>query len=145
LPALAADLVVRGVNLIVASGGTPAALAAKGATSVVPVVFITDDPVERGLVASLARPGGNLTGVSLLGVELMAKRLELLADLVPQLRSIALLVNPKTPVSQRLAKEAEQAARAKGVQLQIESASTDSELDVALAAIIEQQVRALFV
>jgi putative ABC transport system substrate-binding protein len=95
LPAFAADLVSRKVDLIVTIGGTPPALAAKGATSTIPIVFTgVGDPVGIGLVASLARPGGNLTGFSNIGVELHPKRLELLSELIPQARAIALLVNP---------------------------------------------------
>jgi putative tryptophan/tyrosine transport system substrate-binding protein len=100
LPALAADLVGRKVDLIVAAGGSPAAHAAKGATSTIPIVFASsDDPVAAGLVTSLARPGGNLTGVSALAFELNAKRFELLSELVPQARVIALLVNPNLPTT----------------------------------------------
>ena len=99
LPALAADLVGRKVDVIVATGGIPSALAAKSATSTIPIVFVSGgDPVATGLVASLARPGGNLTGVSILTIELMPKRLELLSELVPQARVIALLVNPNNPM-----------------------------------------------
>ena len=145
LPALAADLVGRKVDVIAAIGGTPAALAAKSATSTIPIVFVTDDPVEGGLVASLARPGGNLTGVSLLGVELMAKRLELLAELVPQARVIVLMVNPNTPVTERLTREAREAARAKGVQLHVLTASTESEIDTASASLAQLQAGALVV
>src|SRR5439155_11520868 len=95
LPALAADLVNRKVEVIVTEGGDPSTLAAKGATSTIPIVFHTgSDPVELGLVASLARPGGNLTGVSMLRAELMHKLLDLLLELVPQAMVIALLVNP---------------------------------------------------
>src|SRR5204863_2065430 len=98
LPALAADLVGRKVDVIVAEGGTPSALAAKSATSTIPIVLLMgDDPVGAGLVASLARPGGNLTGVSFLNVELHPKRLEVLSELVPQARVIALVVNPNNP------------------------------------------------
>jgi putative ABC transport system substrate-binding protein len=95
LPALAADLVGRKVEVIAASGGDVSALAAKSATSTIPIVFVSTDAVESGLVASLARPDGNLTGISLFAVELVAKRLELLSELVPRAGVIALLVNPK--------------------------------------------------
>ena len=102
LPALAADLVGRKVDVIVTGGGTAAARAAKNATSTIPIVFsVGGDPVEDGLVASLARPGGNLTGVSFLTAELNPKRLELLSELVPQARVIALLVNPNNPTTER--------------------------------------------
>ncbi len=100
LPAWAADLVRRKVDVI-ATLGIPSALAAKSATSTIPIVFAVGDAVERGLVASLARPGGNLTGVSLLNVELTSKRLELISELVPQAGVIALLVNPKYPNTER--------------------------------------------
>src|SRR5882672_11732845 len=97
LPALAADLVSRKVDVIVSPGGTPTALAAKNATSTIPIVFRTGEPVADGLVASLARPGGNLTGFGMLLGELTPKLLELLSELVPQARMIALLVNPNNP------------------------------------------------
>src|SRR5437016_1991357 len=114
LPALAADLVARKVELIMAST-PPSALAAKSATSTIPIVFRHGgDPVKDGLVTNLARPGGNLTGVSQLGDEgLTAKRLELLSELVPQARVIALLVNPNNSTAERVTQEVQQAARAK--------------------------------
>ena len=102
LPALAADLVGRKVDVIVANTD-PAAHAAKNATSTIPIVFVAGgDPVGQGLVASLARPGGNLTGVSFLTVELLPKRFELLSELVPQAKVIALLVNPNIPNTERI-------------------------------------------
>jgi putative ABC transport system substrate-binding protein len=102
LPALAAELVGRKVDVIAATGGIAEALATKNATSTIPIVFASGgDPVEYGAVASLARPGGNLTGVSFLTVELMPKRLELLSELVPQAKTIALLVNPNNPNAER--------------------------------------------
>jgi putative tryptophan/tyrosine transport system substrate-binding protein len=116
LPALAADLVGRKVDVIVASG-TPPALAAKTATSAIPIVFNVGDPVELGLVVSLARPGGNLTGLSNIAIELNPKRLELLSELVPQAGVIALLVNQNNPNTERNIKEVQSAALAKGVQL----------------------------
>jgi len=138
LPALAADLVSRKVDVIVTGGGTPPALAAKNATSTIPIVFtFVGDPVGYGLVASLARPGGNVTGFSQLGVELMGKRVELLSELVPQVRVIALLVNPKNPATEPQIRAAEEAARAKGLELRILKASSESEIDAAFAALVE--------
>jgi putative ABC transport system substrate-binding protein len=117
LPALAADLVGRRVDVIVA-GGEVAAVAAKNATSTIPIVFATGgDPVETGLVSGLARPGGNLTGVSMMFTELMPKLLELLSELVPQARVIALLVNPNNSLAEGMMRDVQKAANAKGVQL----------------------------
>jgi putative ABC transport system substrate-binding protein len=145
LPALAADLVGRNVDVIVA-GGPPAAQAAKNATSTIPIVFAYGgDPVGDGLVASLARPGSNLTGVSLQVTELMPKRLELLSELVPQAKIIALLVNPNIPQIERVIQEMQEAARTKGVQLPILKASTESEIDAAFATLVELHAGALIV
>src|SRR6266705_2632999 len=120
------DLVGRNVDLIVASGGLLSALAAKSATSTIPIVFTgVSDPVAAGLVASLARPGGNLTGFSPFQVELMPKRLELLTELVRQARVIALLVNPNFPLTERIIQDLQEAAHTKGVQLSILKVSTD--------------------
>jgi putative tryptophan/tyrosine transport system substrate-binding protein len=131
LPALAADLVSRKVDVIVAVSGT-SALAAKSATSTIPIVFMTGtDPVGDGLVAGLSRPGGNVTGVSFLFVELHAKRLELLSDLVPQARVIVILVNPNFSGSDRITQNVQEAARLKGVQLHILKAGTEAEIDAA--------------
>jgi ABC-type uncharacterized transport system substrate-binding protein len=145
LPALAADLVGRKVDVIAAIGVPPVAHAAKGATSTIPIVFASGDAVGDGLVASLARPGGNLTGVSFLTFELNAKRFELLSELVPQAKVIALLVDPNIPATERLIPAAQEAARAKGVQLHILKASTESEIDAAFAALVQQQAGALVV
>ncbi|HZK88689.1 MAG TPA: ABC transporter substrate-binding protein [Stellaceae bacterium] len=143
-PAMAADFVARNVDVIVAGGGTTAALAAKKATSTIPIVFFTGvDPVAIGLVSSLARPGGNLTGVSIQLNELTPKRLELLTELVPQAKAIALLVNPtasKLDISGMLAD-----ARAKGVQLPIAKAATEGEIDAAFAALDDRHAGALIV
>jgi putative ABC transport system substrate-binding protein len=146
LPALAADLVNRRVDEILASGADVAAFAAKGATSTIPIVFaIGGDPVERGLVASLARPGGNLTGVSVLATELNPKRLELLSELVPQARVIGLLVAPTSPNAARVVRDVQEAARAKGVQLEILKAGTEGEIDAAFAMLVQQHAGALLV
>ena len=145
LPALAADLVGRKVDVIVASGGSPSALAAKSATSVIPIVFSVGDPVELGLVASLARPGGNLTGVSLMTVELNPKRLELLSELVPQAKVIALLLNQNNRNTERNIKDVQEAARAKGVQLAILKAGTESEIDAAFGSLVQLRAGALVV
>jgi putative ABC transport system substrate-binding protein len=144
LPALAAELVGRKVDVIVA-GGTTAVLAAKNATSTIPIVFNAADPVEFGLVASLARPGGNLTGVSMMNTELMAKRVELLSELVPQARVITLLVNPNNPGAERIIREVPEAPRAKGAQLQIVKAGTESEIDAAFATFVQLHAGALVV
>jgi len=146
LPALAADLVGRKVDVIVASGGLPSALAAKHATSTIPIVFPSAaDPVALGLVASLARPGGNLTGVSFLSIELMPKRLELLSELVPQARVIALLVNPTNPNTEGYVGEAREAARAKGLQVHILNAGTESEIVAASVTLGQLRAGALIV
>jgi putative tryptophan/tyrosine transport system substrate-binding protein len=145
MPGLAADLVGRKVDVIVA-GADPAARAAKNATSTVPIVFIAgDDPVRQGLVASLARPGGNLTGVSFLIIELNPKRFELLQELVPQAGVIALLVNPNNPAIEPIVRDVQETARAKGVQLHILKASTESEIDTAFASLVQRQAGALLV
>jgi putative ABC transport system substrate-binding protein len=146
LPALAADLVERKVDLIMA-GSPPAALAAKSATSTIPIVFRHGgDAVKDGLVTNLARPGGNLTGVSQLGDEQMtAKRLELLSELVPRAGVIALLVNPNNSVAERVIQEVQQAAQAKGLQLPVLKASSESEIDVAFASLVELHADALVV
>jgi putative ABC transport system substrate-binding protein len=136
LPALAADLVGRKVDVIVSPGGVPTTLAAKNATSTIPIIFrVGGDPVVDGLVASLARPGGNLTGVALLGDDLTPKRLELLSELVPQAGVIALLVNPNNATAERIIRDAQEAARAKGVRLTILKAGTEKEIDAAFASL----------
>jgi putative tryptophan/tyrosine transport system substrate-binding protein len=145
LPGLAADLVGRQVDVI-AVGGTNAALAAKNATSTIPIVFsIGRDPVEFGLVDSLSRPGGDLTGFYELNIELMPKRLELLTELVPQARIIALLANPNFPLTERIIQELHEAARTKGVELSILKVSTDSEIDAAFATLIQGHAGGLLV
>jgi putative ABC transport system substrate-binding protein len=143
VPALAADLVSRKVDLI-ATGNLPGVLPAKSATSKIPIVFVSADPVGEGLVASLARSGGNLTGVSLMNTELTAKRLELLAELV-QASAIWLLVNPNNASTERIIREAQEAARVKGVQLTVLKAGTEGEIDAAFDALVQEQATALLV
>jgi putative ABC transport system substrate-binding protein len=145
LPALAAELVRRQVAVI-ATSSTPGALAAKAATQTIPIVFgIGSDPVEIGLVASLNRPGGNLTGVSQLNVDIAAKRLEMLHELVPAATQIAVLVNPTNPAGEALLREAQVAARALGVRLSVLNASSESEIDGAFATLVGQRADALLV
>jgi putative ABC transport system substrate-binding protein len=144
LPPLAADLVARKVDLI-AAVGIPAALAAKSATSTIPVVFGVGDPVDLGLVANLARPRGNLTGVSTMAPELSPKRLEIISDLVPQAKVIALLVNPNNSNTERIIGDMQEAARAKGVQLPILKAGTESEIDGAFATLVQLHAGAFVV
>ena len=144
LPALATDLVMRRVAVLAATGGTVSARATKAATTTIPVVFTTgDDPVKAGLVASLSRPGGNLTGVSLFGARLGAKRLALLHELVPAAATIAILLNPKNPDSEDEAKDVQEAARTLGVQILVLNAGTENEIDAAFTKLVEQRVGAL--
>jgi ABC-type uncharacterized transport system substrate-binding protein len=137
LPALAADLVGRKIDTIVTGGGNIAALAAKGATSTIPIVFATGgDPVEAGVVTGLGRPGGNVTGVTFLAIELAPKRFELLRELAPQAEVITLLVNPKNINTPRITADVQEAARATGVRLSILEASTKSEIDTAFTTLL---------
>jgi putative ABC transport system substrate-binding protein len=144
LPALAADLVGRKVDVIVASG-INAALAAKNVTSRIPIVFVAGDPVAVGLVASFARPGGNVTGVSTMAPEMISKRLELLSELVPQAGVIAVLINPTFLYTEPMVRDLQEAARTKGLQLFIVQASTESEIDAAFASLIQKRASALVV
>jgi len=146
LPALAADLVDRKVDLIAASGGIESARAAKKATSTIPIVFlIGTDPVADGLVVSFTRPGGNLTGVTLLLEALYAKRLELLSELVSQARVIALLVNPSGMATEGVIREVQEAARARRLQLHIWKADSEAEIDAAFVSLVQQRANALLV
>ena len=146
LLALATDLVDRQVDVIVTEGGDSSAFAAKRATSTIPIVFHTGtDPVESGLVTSLARPGGNLTGVSLVTTELMPKLLELLSELVPQGRVIALLVNPNGASAEPQMRTAQEAARTKGLELRILKAGAEGDFEAAFASLVQQHAGALVV
>jgi len=147
LPALAADLVHRQVTVIAAPGSTPATLAAKGVTSTIPIIFwIGGDPVELGLVASLNRPQGNLTGVTTLNHGLVAKRVELLHEIVPGASSIAVLVNPTSPTLTRTTiEEAQAAARSFGLELHILNASTERDFDVVFANLIQLRAGGLVI
>jgi putative tryptophan/tyrosine transport system substrate-binding protein len=146
LPALAAELVSRQVAVIVASG-TPAALAAKAATGEIPIVFgIAIDPVELGLVASLNRPGGNVTGVTSLNIEVAPKRLELMHEMLPSVTSMALLVNPAAPaLAEPVSRSSQAAAQALGLQLHIVHASSDRDFDAIFERLIELRVGALVI
>ena len=147
LPELAADLVRRQVAVIVTPGGLASALAAKAETTTIPIVFVVaDDPVRLGLVASLARPDGNLTGINFFSGELTAKRLELLRELVPATTRVAVLVNPANAANAETAsREAETAARATGLQIRVFNASTSREINAAFATFVRERPDALFV
>jgi len=147
LPALISDLIHRPVAVIVASGGPDVIFASKAATTTVPIVFLSgEDPVGMGLVASLPRPGGNLTGINFLNRELAAKQLALLRELVPAATQLAVLVNPTNGVvTATTLRDAEPAAAAMGLHIQIIRASTSREIDEALGAIAGDQSTALFV
>ena len=146
LPALATDLVRRRVAVIVTTGGVTAASAAKAATATIPIAFVVgEDPVRVGLVASLARPGGNLTGINFLVSELGAKRLGLLHELVPTATRVAVLVNPSGPNAEPTAKDVEPAGRAMGLQIRFFNASTSGEISATFAAFARERLDALFV
>ena len=144
LPALVADLVGRQVAVIVSNG--PPINAAKAATSTIPIVFAVGfDPLTFGLVTSLSRPGGNLTGVSILDVEIGPKRLELLHELIPAATATALLVNPTTPAAEAIARDVQAAARALGLQLHVLHAATDHDLDAVFETLSQLRADALII
>ena len=147
LPELAAELARRPVAVIATGGGGNPTLAAKAATATIPIVFaVPDDPVRLGLVASLSRPGGNLTGVNFVNVELSAKRLELLREIAPAAARLAMLVNPTNVTSTEASvRDLEAAAAAMGVQIKIFHASSSREIDAAFAAFVRERANALFV
>ena len=143
---LAAELVRRQVALIIAAGGAQSALAAKGATKTTPIVFVTaDDPVSLGLVASVGRPGGNLTGVTILIAELTAKRLQLLHELLPHAVRVAVLSNPSNSVADAALRELKEAAQALNLHLQVFRVSTSREIDAAFEMFVRERPDALFV
>jgi putative ABC transport system substrate-binding protein len=147
LPELAADLVRRQVTVIAAAGGSPSALAAKAATPSIPIVFtVSEDPVRLGLVASLARPGGNVTGINIFSGELVSKRLDLLRELIPGTARIAVLINPSNVANTATTlRDVEAGARAMGLQIQIFKATTHQEIDAVFARFLIDQPDALFV
>jgi putative tryptophan/tyrosine transport system substrate-binding protein len=147
LPGLAADLVRRQVAVIAATGGPASAFAAKAATTAIPIVFVVgDDPVRLGLVGSLARPGRNLTGINFFLVELAAKRLELLRELVPKADRLAVLVDPtNATTAESTLRDVEGAARAVGLQTQVFNVTTSREIDAAFATLMRERIDMLFV
>jgi putative ABC transport system substrate-binding protein len=147
LPKLAADLVRRRVAVIAVTGGAAPALAAKAATTTVPIVFLAaEDPVRLGLVSSLARPGGNLTGINIFNAELTAKRLEFLRELVPAATRVAVLVNPADASNtEATLRDVETAARTMGLQIRVLKASSIREIDAAFASFVRERPDALFV
>jgi len=146
LPTMAAELVHRRVAVIMTSGGSPAALAAKAATTTIPIVFGTGgDPVKEGLVASLNRPGGNATGISVLTETLAAKRLEIFREVVPRADVIALLVNPTSAPSLEQLRDTEEAARSLGQRIHVFNVSSEADFEPAFAALVGMRIRALLV
>jgi putative ABC transport system substrate-binding protein len=146
LPALASELVEKRVAVIVAIGGAPSIVAAKNATSAIPIVFLmTADPVQLGLVASLNRPGGNITGIAILGVALEAKRVQILHELVPTAKLIAVLVNPKNPQIETQIAELAAASRAAGQEIIPLKASTNPEIDAAFEALADRGAGAVII
>jgi putative tryptophan/tyrosine transport system substrate-binding protein len=146
LPDLAADLVARQVTVIVAPGGAPAALAAKSATTSIPIVFeMGADPIAMGLVASLARPGGNLTGISSLNVEVTPKRLEILHEAIPTGAVVAVLLNPTSPTADSQFKQLQEAARTLALRLHVLHATTDGDFDRVFATLLQVRPKGLVV
>jgi ABC-type uncharacterized transport system substrate-binding protein len=146
LPTLAADLVRREVAVIAAISGTPSALAAKAATTTIPIVFANGgDPVTSGLVASIARPDGNVTGITFTSSALAAKRVELIRELVPSAALIGLLINPDNPIAGPETKEVERAARALGLQVLVVNASSERDIDMAFATLVQRRADAIII
>jgi putative ABC transport system substrate-binding protein len=146
LPALAAELVSHQVTVITATGGEPSALAAKAATATIPIIFtLGGDPVAAGLVASLNRPGGNLTGMTIMALQMGPKRLELLRQLLPNATAMTVLINPAFPTTSAEARELQDAARSLGLQMNVQNASTESQIDTAFTTIVQQRASALIV
>src|SRR5215813_10996957 len=146
LPKLADELVSRGINILAAPGSTAAALASKASTTTVPIVFfVGSDPVQVGLVASLRRPGGNITGVTNLTVEVGPKRLELLHELIPAATVFALIVNPTTPLAQIESRDLLQAARGLGLELHILPATSERDFDEVFTSLIQLHAAALLI
>src|ERR1700716_1258574 len=146
LPDLAADLVQRRVSVIAVGGGTAVPTAAKAATATIPIIFgIGGDPVKFGLVTSFNRPGGNVTGISFLTDELVPKRVGLLHELVPGAVRFALLVNPKTPNTETVIRDAQPAASEIGQQIEVLTASTNRDIDMAFASLMQKRADALLV
>jgi putative ABC transport system substrate-binding protein len=146
LPALAAELVSHQVTVITATGGEPSALAAKAATATIPIIFtLGGDPVAAGLVASLNRPGGNLTGMTIMALQMGPKRLELLRQLLPNATAMTMLINPAFPTTSAEARELQDAARSLGLQMNVQNASTESQIDTAFTTIVQQRASALIV
>ena len=146
LPELAAELVKHRVTVIAATGGEPSPLAAKAATTTIPIVFtLGGDPVEAGLVASLNRPGGNLTGTTIMGLQMGPKRLEFARQLVPNASNIAMLANPRFPTALTEVREVQDAGRSLGVETRILNASTENEIDTAFTSIAQQRADALII
>jgi putative tryptophan/tyrosine transport system substrate-binding protein len=145
LPALAAELAGRPVTILVTTGGESAALAARAATSTIPIVFSMGDPVKAGLAASYSRPGGNATGINILTETLDPKRLGLLRGLVPQAATIGFLLNPQYPLAESQSKDMQEAARAIGLQIHVLRANTDREIEAAFETVAQHRIAALAV
>ena len=146
LPELVAELIRGRIAVIIASGGVAVAVAAKAATTTIPILFIvSEDPVRLGLVASLARPSGNLTGVNFFNTELAAKQLELLRELLPRAARVAVFINPASATGETTLRDVEPAARAIGLQIQVLRASTSQEIDTAFATFARERPDALFI